>query len=89
MANANYLSRGPAREKIIIMNYEYYPMNVSFVTLPETYLSTLRGVNQTITCIVFCPNHFDSAARIDVDKLPELGGGATDPPDPRPIRLCI
>ena len=56
-------------------------MNASFVALPETYLSTLRGVNQTITCIVFCPNHFESAARIDVDKLPELGG-ATDPPDP-------
>ena len=37
-------------------------MNVSFVTLPETYLSKLRGVNQT--CIVFCPNN--------VDSLPEL-----------------
>ena len=60
-------------------------MNVSFVTVPETYLSKLRGVNQT--CIVFCPNNVDSA-RIDVDKLPELGGGQLPPPlTPRPVRL--
>ena len=26
------------------------PMNVSFVTLPETYLSKLRGVNQNVLC---------------------------------------
>ena len=64
MANANCLSRAPAREKNNnneLLQSLFFdgrrvvgPMNVSFVTLPETYLGKLLGVNQT--CIVFCPN---------------------------------
>ena len=52
-------------------------MNVSFVTLPKTYLSKLRGVNQT--CIVFCPNNVDSLPEMMSTNC-RIGGGATDPP---------
>ena len=54
-------------------------MNVSFVTLPETYLSANYEVLiKHVLCFV---RIMSLSARIDVDKLPELGGGQL-PPDP-------
>ena len=58
-----------------------YPMNASLVTLPETYLSKLRGVNQT--CIVFCPNNVDSLPELMSTTCPNWGG-ATAPLTPVP-----
>ena len=55
-------------------------MNVSCFTLPETYLSKLRGVNQT--CIVFCPNNIDSLPELMSTNCPNWGGGGQLPPDP-------
>ena len=63
-------------------------MNVTFVTLPETYLSKLRGVNQT--CIVFCPNNVDSLPEFMSTNCPNWGGGRQLPPlTPHTIRLWV
>ena len=59
-------------------------VNVSFVTLPETYLSKLRGVNQT--CIVFCPNNVDSLPELMSTNCPNGGGGNCSPDTPS--RAC-
>ena len=63
-------------------------MNVSFVTLPEKYLSKLRGVNQT--CIVFCANNVDSLPELMSTNCPNGGGqrGRELPPDP-PSRTAM
>ena len=58
------------------------PMNVSFVTPPETYLSQLRGVNQT--CIVFCPNNVDSLPELMSTNCPNWGGQLPPAPPPAP-----
>ena len=55
-------------------------MNVSFVTLPETYLSKLRGVNQT--CIVCCPNNVDSLPELMSTNCPNWGGNCPLTPIP-------
>ena len=61
-------------------------MNVSCFTLPETYLSKLRGVNQT--CIVFCPNNIDSLSELmSTNCLNWGGGGATDPSSRTPMMV--
>ena len=53
-------------------------MNVSFVTLPKRISANYEVLIKHVLCF----------ARIDVDKLPEFGGG-TAPPDPHPVRLWL
>ena len=99
MANANRLSRGPAKEKKIIMNcyraYFYghmvvpderllcYPTRNIFQV--DGYLS--RSVTQLVKQNVLSSARMNVYARIWGSNLPELGGQLPpDPPSRTPMR---